>query len=357
MGGPLVKDRAVPRADRAVPLQHRRCAEPARRRAAHDEGLSSFTRVDANSAPKHFAGRHRRDLSEHAPTSPTLGTFTPPGGRRWTCACLGKQVALTERALWTNRLLARRRSRCADHGPTSMPQGTAPMELQPETTLGNFFNRQHRATGTYQVVQVVSGSPGRLRRLCICSRRASICCTASTTGTSAEPAGADRARRRHARAPPRLLRRRRAIDRQHRRRRCSRRIVFSRTRAGRRDRRAGSIATASSDTVQPHAAHRRRGAAQRVGQRRAARRVRDCSSSGRRRRRVRSPVRERGRYAVRHRRRHAVSPAVPVTHHGGAGPRDAGRPDVGRRPTTIAGTRAGRFTSACSTEKAATNRS
>ena len=70
---------------------------------------------------------------------------------------LGKQVSLTERALWTNRTGCARR-RCRFQSRTDVdPQGTAPMELRPDTTLGNFFNRQHRTTSTYQVVHVVTG--------------------------------------------------------------------------------------------------------------------------------------------------------------------------------------------------------
>jgi len=38
------------------------------------------------------------------------------------------------------------------------PQGTALMELRPETTLGNFFNRQHRNSASLQVVETVTVS-------------------------------------------------------------------------------------------------------------------------------------------------------------------------------------------------------
>jgi hypothetical protein len=36
------------------------------------------------------------------------------------------------------------------------------MALRPDTTLGNFFNRQHRATAMYQVVEAISGSHNAL---------------------------------------------------------------------------------------------------------------------------------------------------------------------------------------------------
>jgi hypothetical protein len=42
------------------------------------------------------------------------------------------------------------------------PQGDETMVLQPETTLGNFFNRQHRATATYQIVEAISGTRNAL---------------------------------------------------------------------------------------------------------------------------------------------------------------------------------------------------
>ena len=36
------------------------------------------------------------------------------------------------------------------------PQGTAPMQMQPDLVLGNYFNRQHRLTSQYQFVQTVT---------------------------------------------------------------------------------------------------------------------------------------------------------------------------------------------------------
>ena len=55
------------------------------------------------------------------------------------------------------------------------------MELLPETTLGNFFNQQHRNTSTYQLIETVSGSrsaPGGLHLFKV----GVDCCTATTTG-------------------------------------------------------------------------------------------------------------------------------------------------------------------------------
>src|SRR5262249_29712349 len=41
------------------------------------------------------------------------------------------------------------------------PQGSVPMELLPDTTLGNFYNTQNRMTSTYQVVETLSTSTHR----------------------------------------------------------------------------------------------------------------------------------------------------------------------------------------------------
>ena len=39
-----------------------------------------------------------------------------------------------------------------------MPRGSAPMDLLPETTFGNFYNRQHREATTFQAIESASGS-------------------------------------------------------------------------------------------------------------------------------------------------------------------------------------------------------
>ena len=73
------------------------------------------------------------------------------------------------------------------------------MELLPDTTLGNFFNEQHRETGTYQVIATISGSKSTRARLAPVQgrhRRAAQ----HVRRIEPEPAGADRTRRRHARA-------------------------------------------------------------------------------------------------------------------------------------------------------------
>src|SRR5438034_900225 len=85
----------------------------------------------------------------------TVGTFTPTAASV-NFHIFGKQVAVTERSLWTDRTIAETTFQWYQSRTDVEPQGTAPMELQPDTTLGNFFNRQHRLTGQYQVVEAVT---------------------------------------------------------------------------------------------------------------------------------------------------------------------------------------------------------
>ena len=76
-------------------------------------------------------------------------------------------------------------------------QGPAPMELLPETTLGNFFNRQQRDTSTVQWVETVSTShqwPGGLHLFKVGFGRHDE----RLRRNQRQRTGADRALRRHA---------------------------------------------------------------------------------------------------------------------------------------------------------------
>ncbi len=118
--------------------------------------FSSFTRVDANLDPRHslvgtfgwFPGKTHRDL---------LGTFTPPDATVDTHV-RANEIALTERAVWSDSLFGETTVHVHQFSTDVFPQGAAPMQLLPDTTLGNFFNQQHRDTGTYQVIATLSGS-------------------------------------------------------------------------------------------------------------------------------------------------------------------------------------------------------
>ena len=123
-------------------------------RTAHR--FSSFTRADANLSPRHSmvltAGLFpRRSMQD------TLGTFTPPNATV-DLHTNASQVGMTARALWTDALFTETTLQVNTIRTDVQPQGPAPMELRPETTLGNFFNRQHRSTGAFQLVESMSGT-------------------------------------------------------------------------------------------------------------------------------------------------------------------------------------------------------
>jgi hypothetical protein len=118
--------------------------------------FSSFTRVDANLTARHsmvatlgvFPGKTHGDL---------LGTFMPFDATVDTHV-RANEIAVTERAVWTDSLFGETSVHVHNYQTDVMPQGGAPMQLLPDTTLGNFFNQQHRDTATYQVIASVSGS-------------------------------------------------------------------------------------------------------------------------------------------------------------------------------------------------------
>jgi hypothetical protein len=78
------------------------------------------------------------------------------------------------------------------HETDAVPQGSAPMELLPQTTLGNFFNQQRRLTSMLQMIESVSVSHnGPAAR--ICSNSASTCCTTSDGASVSRPVLIERA--------------------------------------------------------------------------------------------------------------------------------------------------------------------
>jgi hypothetical protein len=118
--------------------------------------FSSFTRVDANMSPRHSLVATGGVFPSVFDTA-TLGTFTP----RAATVNLhehASQMAVTERALWTDALFAETTVQTHDYRTDVVPQGFAAMELLPQTTLGNFFNRQQRTTSMLQVIESVSAS-------------------------------------------------------------------------------------------------------------------------------------------------------------------------------------------------------
>jgi hypothetical protein len=120
------------------------------------KSLSSFTRLDANLSPRHSmigtAG-----LFPGVTSSANLGTFTPPDATV-DLHTFTTQGAVIERARWNNQMLGETTMHVLQSRTDVFPRGTAPMELQPQTTLGNFFNQQHRDSTSFQFIEAVTVS-------------------------------------------------------------------------------------------------------------------------------------------------------------------------------------------------------
>jgi Carboxypeptidase regulatory-like domain/TonB dependent receptor len=155
-GGPIVKDKLL--VQQAMQFIYSAADVPSLPEdLLHTStSFSSFTRVDANLTPRHslvgtlglFPGRTHGDL---------LGTFMPLDATVDT-RVRANEIALTERAVWTDSLFGETTIHVHNYQTDVTPQGAAPMQLLPDTTLGNFYNQQHRDTATYQITATVSGS-------------------------------------------------------------------------------------------------------------------------------------------------------------------------------------------------------
>ena len=180
LGGPMVKNRRLPRADGAVSLQQRRRAEPSGRRAAHhalDQLVHARRRQPDAEA---LAGRQRRLLPEHhhAGVARHVHAARRDGRRARARAARHRHGArAVERHAGVGidragaRLPARRCSRRAPRRCSCCP----------ETTLGNFFNTQYRIADDVSVHSDRVGLGEAARRGCTCSRSASICWSTTTT--------------------------------------------------------------------------------------------------------------------------------------------------------------------------------
>jgi carboxypeptidase family protein/TonB-dependent receptor-like protein len=155
-GGPLVKDRVF--LQQAAQYQYR-ATDVASRPQSELRTLnrfSSFTRLDANLTPRHLlvaAG----GLFPASARQATLGTFTPPDATVNTRGRVST-ASFTERSLWSDAWFSETTGEIHSYKTTISPRGSAPMELLPETTFGNFFNRQQRATSTYQLIESIAGT-------------------------------------------------------------------------------------------------------------------------------------------------------------------------------------------------------
>lgn len=155
-GGPIIKNRLF--LEQAAQFRYQASDVPSLPETLlhTSTSFSSFTRIDANLSARHtlvatfglFPGKTHEDL---------LGTFMPPDATVDTHVH-ANEIAVTERALWTDALFGETTVHVHHYQTDVSPQGPAPMRLQPDTTLGNFFNEQHRDTDSYQLVESLSGS-------------------------------------------------------------------------------------------------------------------------------------------------------------------------------------------------------
>jgi outer membrane receptor for ferrienterochelin and colicin len=155
-GGPLIKDKLF--LQQAAQYRYRTSDVPSRPpdELRRSQSFSSFTRADANLSPRHALTAVAGFFPTYAEFA-NLGTFTP---RDATVDLRGgvNTAAVTERTLWSDSVFSETTVEFNQYRTEASPQGGHAMELLPENTLGNFFNRQTRSTTTYQFVETVSGS-------------------------------------------------------------------------------------------------------------------------------------------------------------------------------------------------------
>ncbi|MBI3492926.1 MAG: TonB-dependent receptor [Acidobacteria bacterium] len=156
LGGPILKDRLF--LEQTAQYRYSTDDIPSRpedeRQTTH--WVSSFSRVDANLTPRHsligMVG-----VFPSVTTFASLGTFVPPDATVDLHERVN-HVSLTERALWSDRLISESTVQWRGTRTNLDPQSTAPMQLYPDTTLGNFYNTQARRLSTLQWIETVSGS-------------------------------------------------------------------------------------------------------------------------------------------------------------------------------------------------------
>jgi hypothetical protein len=166
LGGPLIEDRLSIKQTAQYRYDATEIASLPQDQYRVDRWFSTFTRLDAVLSPRHtvFAtGGGSPSRAKYA----TLGTFVPPA------ATIDREdrtvhASITERATWSDTVVSETTFRFQHYRTYVYPRGTDPMTLLPETTLGHFYNRQSRDTGTYQWVSAVSMTkqgPGGLHLL------------------------------------------------------------------------------------------------------------------------------------------------------------------------------------------------
>lgn len=155
-GGPIIKDKLF--IEQTAQFRYGAADVPSlpQDQLRISKWFSSFTRVDANLSPRHSLVATGGVFPSVFNTA-TLGTFTPAAATV-DLHMHANQMAVTERAIWTDTLFAETTVQTHTYESDVVPQGSAPMELLPQTTLGNFFNQQRRVTSMLQLIESVSVS-------------------------------------------------------------------------------------------------------------------------------------------------------------------------------------------------------
>jgi hypothetical protein len=156
VGGPLIKERLW--VEQTAQYRYQASDVPSRPldelRTA--QSFSSFTRFDGSWTPTQtFVGTLA--IVPGTADQATLGTFTPPPATV-DMRSNASQVSFTQRSVWNDHLFSETTVQSHAYATDVLPQGNALMEILPETTNGNFFNQQHRATELQQVISSLSGT-------------------------------------------------------------------------------------------------------------------------------------------------------------------------------------------------------
>jgi hypothetical protein len=155
-GGPILKDRLFLEQTAQFRYSTRDVPSRPENELKTDKWFSTFTRVDANLSPRHTL-MGTGGIFPRVSTFTNLGTFTPPDATADQHSHVNHGT-VTERALWTDSLFSETTVQMHQYVNRVNPKGTAPMQLLPDNTLGNFYNHQVRETTTYQWIESVSGS-------------------------------------------------------------------------------------------------------------------------------------------------------------------------------------------------------
>jgi hypothetical protein len=155
-GGPLVAGRLFLEQTGQVRFSSSDVPSRPENERRESKSISSFTRLDANLSSRHSTVA-TVGLFPGVTSSANLGTFTPPDASVDLDA-FATQAAVVERARWTSQALGETTLHVLQSRTDVSPRGTALMELQPETTLGHFFNRQQRNSTSVQLVESLTVS-------------------------------------------------------------------------------------------------------------------------------------------------------------------------------------------------------